>query len=48
MRLLDQQDTDTPYYGVRRMTACIRSQGSSRLVSKSLGTRVRSRRRRSM
>jgi putative transposase len=26
-RLLDQQYTDTPYYGVRRMTACLRSQG---------------------
>src|SRR5262249_7597727 len=27
MRLLDQQDTETPYYGVRRMTAWLRSQG---------------------
>jgi putative transposase len=27
MRLLDQQYTDTPYYGVRRMTAWLRSQG---------------------
>ena len=27
MRLLDQQFTDTPYYGVRRMTAWLRSQG---------------------
>ena len=27
MHLLDQQYTDTPYYGVRRMTAWLRSQG---------------------
>ena len=27
MHLLDKQDTDTPYYGVRRMTAWLRSQG---------------------
>ena len=27
MRLLDQQYTDTPYYGVRRMPAWLRSQG---------------------
>src|SRR2546428_591840 len=27
MRLLDKQDTDTPYYGVRRMTAWLRRQG---------------------
>jgi putative transposase len=27
MRLLDQQYTETPYYGVRRMTAWLRSQG---------------------
>jgi putative transposase len=27
MRLLDTQYTDTPYYGVRRMTAWLRSQG---------------------
>jgi putative transposase len=27
MRLLDRQYTDTPYYGVRRMTAWLRSQG---------------------
>ena len=27
MHLLDQQYTDTPYYGVRRMTAWFRSQG---------------------
>jgi putative transposase len=27
MRLLDQQYTDAPYYGVRRMTAWLRSQG---------------------
>jgi putative transposase len=27
MRLLDKQYTDTPYYGVRRMTAWLRSQG---------------------
>jgi putative transposase len=27
MRLLDEQYTDTPYYGVRRMTAWLRSQG---------------------
>ena len=27
MRLLDQQYTDTPYYGVRRMTAWLQSQG---------------------
>jgi putative transposase len=27
MQLLDQQYTDTPYYGVRRMTAWLRSQG---------------------
>jgi len=27
MRLLDQQYTDTPYYGVRRMTAWLRGQG---------------------
>jgi putative transposase len=27
MRLLDQQYTDTPYYGTRRMTAWLRSQG---------------------
>jgi putative transposase len=27
MRLLDQQDTDTPYYGIRRMTAWWQSQG---------------------
>ena len=27
MRLLDQHYTDTPYYGVRRMTAWFRSQG---------------------
>jgi putative transposase len=27
MRLLDQQYTDTPYYGVRRMSAWLRSQG---------------------
>jgi putative transposase len=27
MRLLDQQYTATPYYGVRRMTAWLRSQG---------------------
>jgi putative transposase len=27
MRLLDQQYTDTPYYGIRRMTAWLRSQG---------------------
>ena len=27
MRWLDQQYTDTPYYGVRRMTAWLRSQG---------------------
>src|SRR3989442_2018809 len=26
MRLLDKQYTDTPYYGVRRMTAWLRSQ----------------------
>jgi putative transposase len=29
MRLLDQQYTDTPYYGIRRMTAWLRSQGSA-------------------
>jgi putative transposase len=29
MRLLDKQYTDTPYYGVRRMTAWLRSQGYS-------------------
>jgi putative transposase len=28
MRLLDEQYTQTPYYGVRRMTAWLRSQGS--------------------
>jgi putative transposase len=28
MRLLDKPYTDTPYYGVRRMTAWLRSQGS--------------------
>lgn len=28
MRLLDEQYTQTPYYGIRRMTAWIRSQGS--------------------
>ncbi len=27
MRVLDQQYTDTPSYGVRRMTAWLRSQG---------------------
>jgi len=27
MRLLDKQYTDTPYYGVRRMTAWLHSQG---------------------
>ena len=27
MHLLDKQDTDTPHYGVRRMTAWLRSQG---------------------
>jgi putative transposase len=27
MRLLDEQYTDTPYYGVRRMTAWLRRQG---------------------
>jgi putative transposase len=27
MRLLDKQYTDTPYYGIRRMTAWLRSQG---------------------
>jgi len=27
MRLLDEQYTDTPYYGVRRLTAWLRSQG---------------------
>ena len=27
MRLLDQQYTDTPYYGIRRMTAWLQSQG---------------------
>ena len=27
MRLLDQQYTDTPYYGIRRMPAWLRSQG---------------------
>ena len=27
MRLLDQQYTETPYYGIRRMTAWLRSQG---------------------
>ena len=27
MRLLDEQYTDTPYYGIRRMTAWLRSQG---------------------
>jgi putative transposase len=27
LRLLDKQYTDTPYYGVRRMTAWLRSQG---------------------
>ena len=27
MRLLDKQYTDTPYYGVRRMTAWLRRQG---------------------
>src|SRR5262245_33693632 len=27
MRLLDEQYTQTPYYGVRRMTAWLRSQG---------------------
>ena len=27
MRLLDQQYTDTPYYGIRRMTAWLRRQG---------------------
>jgi putative transposase len=27
MHVLDRQDTDTPYYGVRRMTAWLRSQG---------------------
>jgi len=27
MRLLDKQYTDTPYYGVRRMTAWLQSQG---------------------
>src|SRR5205807_8064643 len=27
MRLLDKQYTDTPYYGVRRLTAWLRSQG---------------------
>jgi putative transposase len=27
MRLLDKHYTDTPYYGVRRMTAWLRSQG---------------------
>ena len=27
MRLLDEQYTQTPYHGVRRMTACLRSQG---------------------
>src|SRR4029450_2693970 len=27
MRLLDKQYTDTPYYGVRRMTAGLRSRG---------------------
>ena len=27
MRLLDQQYTDAPYYGVRRMTGWLRSQG---------------------
>lgn len=29
MRLLDQQYTDTPYYGIRRMTAWLRSQGDA-------------------
>jgi putative transposase len=27
MRLLDEQYTETPYYGVRRMTARLQSQG---------------------
>lgn len=27
MHWLDKQDTDTPYYGVRRMTAWLRNQG---------------------
>jgi putative transposase len=27
MRLLDEQYTRTPYYGIRRMTACLRAQG---------------------
>jgi len=27
MHVLDKQYTDTPYYGVRRMTAWLRSQG---------------------
>ena len=30
MRLLDKQYTDTPYDGVRRMTAWLRSQGYAR------------------
>jgi putative transposase len=29
MRLLDQQYTDTPYYGIRRMTAWLRRQGDA-------------------
>ena len=29
MRLLDEQYTDTPYYGIRRMTAWLRSQGDA-------------------
>jgi putative transposase len=29
MHLLDQQYTDTPYYGVRRMPAWLRSQGDA-------------------
>jgi putative transposase len=28
MRLLDEQYTRTPFYGVRRMTAWLRGQGS--------------------
>ena len=30
MRLLDKQYTDTPYYGVRRMTACVGQRRSMR------------------
>src|SRR5207245_2493314 len=41
MRLLDQQYTDTPYYGVRRMTAWLRRQGWAvhhKRVASGLGT----------